>query len=162
MAQGFVEIHSRDDDEHEVPHMTCSKCCARAMMKGGLLDDSIPTIGFLPKDFLPKDIGADGNLFDDNLNGGHAYSETLINVLVATEAKEAATTEPTTKRSARGGRSARARPSFFQQQVEHDEEHDEERGKEEPTRRVRPSFQQAVEKRISIFAMEASALLDEE
>ncbi len=94
MAEGFVEIHNGGDDEDELPHMTCSKCCAKAMMKGGLLDNSIPTIGFLPKDFLPKDIGADGNLFDDNLNGGHAYSETLINVLVAAHVKEAPTTEP--------------------------------------------------------------------
>lgn len=153
MAQGFVETHGRD----EVPHMTCSKACAKAMMKGGLLDNSIPTVGFLPKDFLPKDIGADGNLFDDNLNGGHAYSETLINVLVAADAKEAATTEPTGSlkpRSARQ-RSARPRPSFFQQPVDDDMGRD-------PTGRTMPSFQQAVEKRMSMFAMEATALIDVE
>lgn len=153
MAQGFVERHDGD----EVPHMTCSKCCAKAMMKGGLLDNSIPTIGFLPKDFLPKDIGADGNLFDDHLNGGHAYSDTLINVLVAADSKEAATMDPSLKQSAR--RAARPRASFFQQPAVEEQR----RGRDPEGRATRPmpSFKQAVEKRRSMFAMEASALIQE-
>jgi hypothetical protein len=154
MAEGFVEIHDGEDDEDELPHMICSKCCAKAMIKGGLLDNSIPTNGFLPKDFLPKDIGADGNLFDDYLNGGHAYSEILINVLVAPDAKEVATTEPSVRGPAR--RSTRPRPSLFRQPVE-----DEERGRDS-TGRLRPSFQQGVEKRRSMFAMEATTLIDEQ
>ena len=148
MAQGFLETHG----DGEVPHMTCSKCCAKAMMKGGLLDNSIPTIGFLPKDFLPKNIGAEGNLFDDNLNGGHGYSETLVNVLVTPE-KEAVTTDPdSAKRPSR--RARRARPSFFQQpEAPRGGDPD---GQSAPA----PTFKKAVEKRISMFAMEAEALVN--
>lgn len=72
-------------NKNDMSTMFCSKTAAETLMHMGVLSTQNSSSHYMPKDFLPKDIGATGNQLDDNLNGSFKYSDRLSNVFLTRE-----------------------------------------------------------------------------
>lgn len=89
-----------DDEKGRLPRsMVCSQLTAENLMYAGLLKRTAPSIWYLPKDFLPEDIGAEGNLFDENAVEGVRFGKHLVEIEVDPEPAGKAAGRKTSKMS---------------------------------------------------------------